>query len=250
MTENFDNKSVSGAGTILYLNEEFADVNSVFKNEAEIEKALANKAILVALSPVFRVMFFGQMKEKGDVEIVDASADGFKDFLQFFYLDQVTLTIERIDEVIQLADKYDMFQYIEHCIKSLTQNLTSRNVCFAYQLAISTNNVHLKYLCEEYITINMSSVVTSDSFIRCNQIVLKHILEIEFLKCDEANVFRACMDWAMFACKKNNLDETNGENKRIMLGNCLYLIRFCEMKTEEFSHCAQMHETLFTGRAG
>lgn len=110
MTESFDNKIESGlvnqgACAILYLNEQLADVNFVFKNEAEVEKVPANKAILAALSPVFRAMFFGPMKEKGDVEMVDATADGFKEFLGFFYLDQVKLTIENIDEVIQLADK-------------------------------------------------------------------------------------------------------------------------------------------------
>lgn len=247
MTETFDNKIESGACAILYLNEEFADVNFVFKDEGKIVKVPANKAILAALSPVFRAMFFGPIKETGDVKIVDATADGFKDFLQFFYLDQVLLTIEKIDEVVvQLADKYDMIQYINNCIKLLAQNLTPRNVCFAYQLSISTNNVNLRNLCEEKISIYTSSVFASDSFVRCNQTVLKHILEMEFLQCDESNVFHACLDWAKFACKRNNLDENQGENKREMLGECLYLIRFNAMKTEEFAHYAQMHETLFT----
>lgn len=246
MTENFDNKIEAGACEVLYLNEEFADVNFLFKNEGEVVKVPANKAVLAALSPVFRAMFFGQMREKGDVEIVDATADGFKDFLQFFYLDQVDLTIERIDEVVQLADKYDMNQYIDNCIKLLTQNLTPKNVCFAYQLAISANNVNLKKLCEETICLYTSSVFASDSFVRCNQTVLKHILEMENLQCDEIKVFRACLNWVTFACKKNNLDENKGANKREMLGDCLYLIRFGAMKTVEFAQLAQLHETLFT----
>lgn len=246
MTENFDNKIETSACAILYLNEEFADIKFVFKDEGDVVKVPANKAILAALSPVFRAMFFGQLREKGDVEIVDATADGFKDFLQFFYLDQVQLTIEKIDEIVQLADKYDMNQYIDNCIKLLIQNLTPKNVCFAYQLAISANNANLKTLCEANISLNTTSVFESDSFVRCNQTVLKHILEIENLQCDEIKVFRACLAWAIFACKKNHLDENKGENKREMLGDCLYLIRFGAMKTVEFAEFAQSHETLFT----
>lgn len=248
MTETFDNKIETSASEILYLNEEFADVNFVFKTEGEgdVVKVPANKAILGALSPVFRAMFFGELKEKGDVDIVDATADGFKEFLQFFHLDSVQLNIERIDEVVKLADKYDMVQYINSFINWFTKNLTPTNVCFAYQLAIATNNEDLMNLCEGNIAVYTTSVFAADSFVRCNQIVLKQILEMENLQCDEATVFRACLDWAAHACKKNNLDENKGENMREMLGDCLYLIRFGAMKTMVFAEFAQSHESLFT----
>lgn len=107
MTEKFGNKIETGACEILYLNEELADVNFLFKNEGKAVKVPANKAILAALSPVFRAMFFGQLQEKGDVDIVDATSDGFKEFLQLFY--------------------------INNFANWLTANLTPENVCFAYQ---------------------------------------------------------------------------------------------------------------------
>lgn len=246
MTATFDNKIGTNAGAVLYLNEEFADVCFVFKNEHEILKVPANKAILAALSPVFRAMFYGPLKEKGDVEIVDTTANGFKEFLQFFYLNDVMLTIEMVDEVVELADKYDMNQYIKNLLRLLKQNLTPENVCFAYQLSLSANDMDLKNLCEDIINTYTDIVLASDSFVRCNRTVLKNILEMEYLQCDEECVFRACLDWATFACKKNDLDGSKGENKREMLGDCLYLIQFGAMKTVKFAEIAQKHETLFT----
>lgn len=246
MTETFKNNIQPSACAILYLNEDLADVNFIFNNDSEIVKIPAHKAILAALSPVFRAMFFGLLKERADVDIFGASAHGFKDFLQFFYLDRVVLSIDTIDEVVQLADRYDMAQYINNCINFFAQNLTSKNVCIAYQLSISLNNVNLKNLCKEFICTYTSNVFASDAFIRCNQTVLKHILELDVLQCEEANVFRACVEWAKFACKENNLDENKGENKRKVLGDCLYLIRFSTIKAEEFANYAQMHETMFT----
>lgn len=139
-----------------------------------------------------------------------------------------------------------MIQYINNCAKLLTQNLTPKNVCFAYQFSICTNDENLENLCKEKISMYTSSIFESDSFVRCNQTVLKHILELDVLECNELVVFRACMDWAKFACKKNHLDENKGENKREMLGDCLYLINFSAMKAEQFAHCAKLHETLFT----
>lgn len=104
----------------------------------------------------------------------------------------------------------------------------------------------MKKLCEANIIVYTSSVLASDSFVRCNQTVLKHILEMESLQCDEAAIFRACLEWATFACKKNGLDENKVENKREVMGDRLYLIHFGAMNAAEFAQLSRSHKTLFT----
>lgn len=81
-------------GAALYLKGDVAIVHFLLKNEAgEIERIPAHKVLLAARSDVFHRMFYGELKEKSDVTIVDASASAFKEFLQCFYMNKVQLTI-------------------------------------------------------------------------------------------------------------------------------------------------------------
>lgn len=105
LKNNFSAKNLSK----LYLNDEYSDVKFVLENE-EIP---ANKIILAMASPVFHAMFYGPMKEKDVVQITDANASAFKEFLQLFYLDEVEMSMENIETVIRLADKYDVYDCLE-----------------------------------------------------------------------------------------------------------------------------------------
>lgn len=65
------NKVVCETTEKLYLNGELADVHFVFKTVDNVQRIPANKAILAVRSPVFSRMFFGMLKEVGNIEIVD-----------------------------------------------------------------------------------------------------------------------------------------------------------------------------------
>lgn len=128
------NDAASQASAKLYLNEDFEDVNFLFEIDDEIQKVPANKNILSVLSPVFYAMFFGPNKDDGDVKIVDASIDTFKEFLQLFYLNKVTITMEKIEDVVRLADKYDVLEHLNASAVLLENKLGK------YVLGLSTGN--------------------------------------------------------------------------------------------------------------
>lgn len=86
---------MSKVSELLYLNDEFADVNFTSEIDLNDQKVPANKANFSVLSPTFRRMFFGEMREQSDVVVVNATIDAFKEFLQFFYLADVTLTMKK-----------------------------------------------------------------------------------------------------------------------------------------------------------
>lgn len=243
MANTLENRFVSQFIEKMYLNPEISDVNFIFdKGE---QKLPSHKVIMAAGSPVFQKMFFGSLKEKGDVCITDVSIESFKEFLQFFYLQKVTLTMEKIEEVAYLADKYDMMDCVTSCASFLKENLTLDKMCWGYQLAIVLKISDLMAFCEERISIHIKTVFDSESFKRCGETTLKHILEMETLLCYETDVFKACLVWSKFACEKNGMDQNNGENLRFQLGECFDLIRFGAMKIEEFSALATSCKDLF-----
>ncbi|XP_055310677.1 BTB/POZ domain-containing protein 3-like [Sitodiplosis mosellana] len=229
----------------LYLNEDFADVNFVFNVYDECEKVPANKANLAVLSPVFKTMFFGSLPEKGDVPIPDADVDAFKEFLQIFYLGKVSLTMENIETVVHLADKYDVLEHVNACAVFPKGQLTLDNMCWGYQLAVNLKHKDLIEFCEDQIAKSPKEVFTTDAFQRCGKSTLKRILELGLI-CDETDIFDACLTWAKYACERNDLDVADAVNLRTQLGDCLNLIRFGLMKIGEFSKIYMLHKGLFT----
>lgn len=245
MSYILDNVLASKVNEKLYLNSDFADVNFVFKSDSEIQQLPAHKLILSVQSPVFNSMFYGDLREQGDVTIVDFSADEFKEFLQFFYLNKVTLTMENIDAVVRLADMYFVVDRISAYASLLEQQLTPKNMCWGYQLASMLNNETLIKFCEKEICLSPKEVFKSDAFLYCNKDVLERILEFG-LATNEIEIFKAALEWAKCACQNDNPDEINVANMKSQLGNCLQQIRFSEMKIEEFMRCSASCAGLFT----
>ncbi|XP_055325959.1 BTB/POZ domain-containing protein 3-like [Sitodiplosis mosellana] len=229
----------------MYLNERLADVHFVFKVNDEIEKVPANKNVLAALSPVFDTMFFGSLPENGDVPIPDADAGAFKEFLQLFYLGEMTLTMKNIETVVRLADKYDVLEHVNAFAVFLKGQLTLDNMCWGYQLAVNLQNEELVEFCEDKIARSPKKIFATDAFQRCDKSILKRIIELDLI-CKEIDIFDACLTWAKYACEQDDLDATKAENLRTQLGDCLKSIRFNAMKIENFSTFVMLNDGLFT----
>lgn len=137
----------------------FSDVQFVFELESGVVKVPAIKSILAASSPVFNAMFNGDLKEKGDVKIVDASPDGFKEFLQFFCEDQVKLTMDNVADVLNLTNKYDVVMCFPSCIAFMKENLTVDELVWGLHLALKFQLDELKQFCLGEIQKNMDKIL-------------------------------------------------------------------------------------------
>lgn len=246
MSNKLANPVAAESMSKMYLDAELADVHFVFPHGDPAEKLPAHRVILATTSPVFKAMFFGPLKEGDAVKIDDSNAKAFKEFLQFFYLPEVTLSIENIEEVVRLADKYDMLECFETCAEFLQTNLTIDNMVWGYQLAIILNNAQLMGFCERHIQIQTEEILRSDMFLHCSREVIDHVLKMNVLNCDENQLFDACIKWAKALCQKNGMDETNAEHVKNQLGTQFYSIRFGAIKQEEFAIILQSKVIEFT----
>lgn len=218
----------------LYTNAAFADVHFIFHSENRILPA--NRCLLAIASPVFERMFFGDLCETGDIDIVDATADAFAEFLQFFYMDKFELSADNIAEVLTMADKYDVAGLLNLCGIYLEYNLNNETVCWIYELALLFDLPHLRQLCCDRICLETATVLATKSFRQVSVLVLTRILEMDALSCDEYRLYREVMAWAAASCQRNFLPATM-ENMKSELGACFELIRFPTMSTEEFTQC-------------
>lgn len=60
-------------------------------------------------------MFYGELKENGNIRLSDTTHDAFQEFLQFFYLNEVELTEENVAGVMYLGDKYNVTSCMNVC---------------------------------------------------------------------------------------------------------------------------------------
>lgn len=141
-----------------------ADIRFIFEDADDIVKLPAHKDILSASSPTFDAMFNGDLKEEGDVRIVDVSAAAFEEFLQFFYGNQVHLTLTNISEVLYLIEKYDVAKFSSICGDFLKLNLTIDDILWGLDLAIKYHLSDLKEYCTNEIQRNHKKVFALFTF--------------------------------------------------------------------------------------
>lgn len=235
----YANKVLSSATQKHYLNDDFADVHFIFESG---ERVPAHK-VLLSTSDVFQTMFNGSWKDEKDVEIVDASADAFKEFLQFFYLDDVKLTMANVAEVMKLGNKYNVTECLNACSKMLIAKLTVENFCSTLDLALLFNRDDVKAKCIAKINFGMLNFLKSSSFLQCDKRILDYILTQDSLNCSEGVLFEAVMSWVCAKTKQNHLTE---EIIHAELDDLFYKFRFRSMTFKEFAELIPAYGQIFT----
>lgn len=226
-----------------YLNERMADVFFTF--EGSNERVPAHKLILSSASNVFDQMFYGASPsaQGGDILIVGYSAEAFKDFLQFCYLDEIMLKQSTIKDVVRQLYTHGMTKCLEVCGQFWFEHYDDRSIddiCMAYECAISLQMDEMRKNCERNISINCEEIFKTDGFQSCSFEVVDRILGLDSLLCDESMVLSACLDWARHKCNKNGKDSNDMENLREYLTNhskdvnVLYKIRYGSIGHAEF----------------
>lgn len=234
----------------LYLDEKTADIHFLFEtNEISDQRIPAHKLILSTGSRVFDTMFYGSIPEGNEVKISNGNSSAFKEFLQFFYLDEVTLTTVNIADVMNLVRQYGIERCMMECIDFLKDTMTNDYVCSGYQLGIQFELDELMVFCERKISANAEDVLKTENFLNCNQTLIERIVKMDSLMSEETIVFDACMAWAKKSCEKNVLDPCQASNLRMQQGEALLQsIHFNRMKIEDFAPRNSQYEGLFTIR--
>lgn len=230
--DGYENPYLATSVKKLYLNRKTADVHFEFNVNGRCERVPAHKAILAVNSDSFDAMFYGELCERNSIKIVDVTIDAFKEFLRFFYLDKVKLTMKNIADVVKLSKMYLLELAPSICEHFLMDSLNIENVCFSYGLAILFDLDDLKVKCEKMISLNTDAVFQSIGFKECHKSVLSYILKSETLSCTETDLFSACMEWVQVA---SGQDSVTRKIINEQLGNLFFEIRFGSMTHKQFS---------------
>lgn len=185
--------------------------------------------VLAFISPVFNSMFYGDLKETGDVVITDTTAEGFTEFLQLFYKPEVKFTIDNIAEVMKLIDKYDVAGGLKTIEKSLFNSVTVENVCSFYELAAPyqlSDNIINEF--KNMIGEHLEKILKSSTFAELNPETVTDILQWDEMNCAETDLFHAVVARATQSLQQRQLT-VDVDNIKEELKDVIKYIRFPTM---------------------
>ncbi len=209
-----------------------------FSCEGSDKKFFAHKYVLATSSAVFYAMFYGELAEKNSVvHLSDTNEDILEEFLRFLYTDECNLSTDNALFVMYLARKYIVPSLAEKCTEFLTANLAAENVFILLRQAVQFVEEEFVKKCWDWIDLKTADVVASDAFGDINQATLAELLKRESLSVKELDLFKAVLKWSEAECSRKGI-EANPKNKRAVIGNAIYQIRFGSMTPQEFAENA------------
>ncbi|XP_057318662.1 speckle-type POZ protein B-like [Microplitis mediator] len=130
------------------------------------KKFRAHKLILGTRSPVFDAMLSHDMKEKKEnkIEIPDVDPEIFKKLLEFIYTDKVSDLDDDAEELLEVANKYQMQSLKDMCTVSLSQTINVGNAIRIMLLADRNNVKQLMKYAEKFIIINLMKIKNTEDY--------------------------------------------------------------------------------------
>lgn len=124
-------------------NEVFKDIQLKMSDDVILK---AHKSFLVSRSPVFQRMFENEISveaQKRTVEIEDIDSKTMKFALKWIYTNDPGNLDAVAADLIFVAEKYEMDELKQLCIRNLIKNLTVNNVIAALKISEALSDAHL-----------------------------------------------------------------------------------------------------------
>lgn len=147
----------------LYEAKKFCDVILKLSDGKEIK---AHKAILSARSAVFAAMFEHEMMEnkENSVTISDMDSNVCEEMIRYIYTGEVTNISDLVEELVDVADKYDLNDLKNMCENELISDIDIDNVDSLISLADRYRLDNLKKEIIQFFVTNTNNFVKSNEF--------------------------------------------------------------------------------------
>ncbi len=212
-----------------------SDVHFMVGKGPHTQQIPAHKFVLSIGSAVFDAMFNGGMATTSEeVELPDVEPAAFLALLRFLYSDEVQIGPETVMTTLYTAKKYAVPALERACVDFLKRNLSSDNAFMLLTQARLFDEPQLAALCLETIDKNTTEALAAEGFTDIDLDTLCVVLERDTLGIRECKMFSSVCRWADSECLRQSL-HISSDNKRVVLGRALGLIRFPLMTVEEFA---------------
>ena len=166
---------------------------------------------------------------------------GFKDkvgifilcIYRYIYTDNVEIKPELAMPILYASKKYLLPGLTQVCVEYLEKQLSGENACILYDHSLLFDEPKLTERSLLMIKNKTKECLESSSMNYVRQSTLSKILDSDRLSTPEVDVFTACETWARYQVEQSG-QEVTGEAMREVLGDCVFKIRYPNMKFKEF----------------
>ena len=222
----------------MYNNPFMSDVKFTFGNgkpSGNAEAFYAHKYVLSISSPVFYKMFYGNTDTvTRTIHLPDHKRETLTGFFGFIYKDICPTDFERDFEVLRLMVKYEIARFYTACWNSLQSNTEPEKAYKFLEKFLELKADGLVEMCLRVIDVLPDEYFASNFFLNIEKDTLGILLNRDTLHYNETDIFKAVLKWVDHQCSNQNLKPTR-ENRRMVLGNAIYSIRFLLMTQTEFT---------------
>ncbi|EEB18556.1 bpb/poz domain containing protein, putative [Pediculus humanus corporis] len=251
----------------LYDNEQDSDVVFLVGIEPDVWRIPGHKKILSETNVVFRALLDGPLATRDNIIVIeDVEGRAFDYLLRYLYGKEVNIqSASTALNILYAAHKYLCSGLIQVCVKYLDENMNEKNVLEIYtharlyavrddktafepsapeastEIFNEQNGNSIPYWsealvhnCLQYIDENADQVLVQEGIEDLSSENLKEIIKRDTLKIkSEYVVFLALDRWANRECKRRKLN-LNLKNRRFVLNDLIYEIRFPFFTSDEF----------------
>ncbi|KAG0710387.1 BTB/POZ domain-containing protein 17 [Chionoecetes opilio] len=165
----------------------------------------AHRLILCASSDVFQVMLMNpRWNESREQRIVLQEAaecvEVFELFLRYLYTGRLKVSHATVLPILALADKYNVKDLIETCVKYMKLNIVSasqQNYLIAWlQYTLTCGHSDISSVCLNHFKWNLEQVATHEDFASCDLDLLTTVLaEHDVVVHDEMTLYNIVVSW-------------------------------------------------------
>ncbi|KAL6728698.1 hypothetical protein Aduo_010441 [Ancylostoma duodenale] len=123
----------------------------------------AHRCVLGQHSPVFRSMFNNESMieaREGVIDIQDAKYESVRAMVEFMYTGSMdTVDANSVDEVLAIADKYEVLPLKEQCERIISNTINQKNITSIAVFADTYSAVLLKQAVIRYLTVHHKNII-------------------------------------------------------------------------------------------
>ena len=154
----------------------------------------------ICISPNFRALLHGGMRESSQKEIIlhDAPLRAFKLLIGYVYTGHLSLgglREETILEVLELTHRYGLEKLQTALCRYLQEILSVRNVCTVYDKAQLFGLDQLRETCCRFMDRHACAILQSEAFLQLSATALSEMLSRDSFCAKEIEIFEAVRRW-------------------------------------------------------
>ena len=145
---------------------------------------------------------------------------------RYLYTDIVKIVPDTVMDLLYIAKKYCVDLLAKSCSEFLQDKISPENVCHILEAAHRISDTDIYDKCMAIVKENYTSSIKSKGFLSLSRDSLQNIVQLDGVLVKEEELYEHVIKWAEAECLRQKLEISSWENKRKVLGNVLFKVRF------------------------